>query len=234
MASAPSPQLSELVGITVLSNSKAVIREEVHAFKRQRILEEARILFYERGYTGTTLDAVAERLDMTKQFVYSYYKTKGEILVDICASGARHSLEVVEQALALNASPTNKLKQFAREYSRVICEQQLNVTIYLREEKNLSDQEAETFHELRRAFDKRLSALLNEGMRAGEFNIPDIRLTTLAIGGMIGWATFWYRPQGRLSMPALMDGMMELVLRTVGADKGRDTSSGSEFPSARP
>jgi TetR/AcrR family transcriptional regulator, cholesterol catabolism regulator len=164
---------------------------------------------------------VAERLDMTKQFIYSHYKTKGEILVEICASGARHSLDVVEQALALEVAPTEKLKCFARDYARVICEQQSNVTIYLREEKNLSDSEAQMVHGLRRTFDERLSMLLEEGVRAGEFDIPDIRLTTLAIGGMIGWATFWYRPNGRLSMPDLMDGMMDLVLRTVSAEPYR-------------
>ena len=34
------------------------MREEILAYKRERILEEAVKLIYERGFTGTTLDEI--------------------------------------------------------------------------------------------------------------------------------------------------------------------------------
>ena len=52
------------------------MRDEVKGFKRDRILEAATQLFYERGFTGTTMQAVADRLQVTKPFIYSYFKDK--------------------------------------------------------------------------------------------------------------------------------------------------------------
>ncbi|MBZ0325170.1 MAG: TetR/AcrR family transcriptional regulator, partial [Alphaproteobacteria bacterium] len=53
-------------------SDRGAIREELRAFRKDRILYEAAELFYERGYTGTTLDAIAERLEVTKPFIYYY------------------------------------------------------------------------------------------------------------------------------------------------------------------
>ena len=56
---------------------------------------------------------------------------------------------------------------------------------------------------------------LEEGVAAGVFEIEDVRLTALAIGGMISWAFTWYNPQGRLSTAEICRRMAGLVLRMV-------------------
>jgi len=38
------------------------VRDELRSLKKERVLEAAQKLFYERGYRGTTLDAIAESL----------------------------------------------------------------------------------------------------------------------------------------------------------------------------
>lgn len=68
---------------------------------RRRIQEVALELFLERGYEGTSLREIAERLDVTKAALYYHFKTKEDILVglvesysgplgDIIAWGADH------------------------------------------------------------------------------------------------------------------------------------------------
>ena len=46
------------------------MRAELETFKRERILQEMIELFQERGFRGVTLDALAERLKVTKPFIY--------------------------------------------------------------------------------------------------------------------------------------------------------------------
>ena len=41
---------------------------------------------------------------------------------------------------------------------------------------------------MRRDFDRKLTALLREGIEAGEFHIGDAHMAALAIGGMVSWA----------------------------------------------
>ena len=52
------------------------MREEVQAFKRERILQAAVALFYEHGFTGTTLDDIAHSLGVTKPFIYAHFRSK--------------------------------------------------------------------------------------------------------------------------------------------------------------
>ncbi|MDA7586231.1 TetR/AcrR family transcriptional regulator, partial [Luminiphilus sp.] len=75
------------------------LKHEVTDFKRRRIREEASHLFFQLGYEGTTLDAIAQRLDVTKPFLYTHYANKAELLHDICRTGILQSLAAIEPIL---------------------------------------------------------------------------------------------------------------------------------------
>lgn len=201
-----------------------VFRDEIVEIKRQRILEVARRLFYERGYEATTLDAIADQMEVSKPFLYSYYKNKSEILAEICSSGIHKSIAALDSALAAAGGPTDRLILFVREFTRVVCEEQVNVTIYLQEQKSLPRGTARSINTLRGDFDRRLAGLLREGEAAGELAPDDVDLCALLLGGMIISATFWYRPKGRLSLPELQEAIARQVLRLVGARSLSDSS----------
>jgi len=69
---------------------------------------------------------------------------------------------------------------------------------------------------LRKKFDRVLSNLLSEGVAAGEFELKDVSLAALAIGGMISWAYTWHRPEGRLPLSEMCEQMADLALQMVG------------------
>ena len=55
--------------------------------KREAVLRTAVQLFLEQGYHGTTLNDVAERLNITKPALYNYFRGKDEILFECWAIG---------------------------------------------------------------------------------------------------------------------------------------------------
>jgi AcrR family transcriptional regulator len=198
------------------------IRDEVAALKRERTIAAAVELFYERGYENTTLDAVAERLGVTKPFIYAHFSAKTELLAEICSRGIAASLGAMEEALAAGPAPIARLELLTRRFVGAVIENQKSIAIFAREEKNLLPQDFERISAMRRTFDRRLSALLDEGVVAGEFRIEDPLLASLAIGGLVSWAYVWYRPHGRLTPAELGDGIAKLVLAMVqaGPDDG--------------
>ena len=98
----------------------------------------------------------------------------------------------------------------------MVLSRQANIAIYFREEKNLAPDALAEINALRKKFDRVLSNLLTEGVTAGEFDISDVNLAALAIGGMISWAYTWYRPGGRLTLEQTADHMADLALRMAG------------------
>ncbi len=193
------------------------IRDEIAALKRERIIAAAVELFYERGYENTTLDSVAERLGVTKPFIYAHFPSKSELLAEICARGIASALRAMDSVRTLDMPASGRLAELGRRFVTAVLESQKHIAIFAREEKNLLPADFARISEMRRDFDRKLSALLAEGIERGEFRISDPRLAALAIGGMVSWAYVWYRPAGRLSLADLAEEMSALVLSMVQA-----------------
>jgi AcrR family transcriptional regulator len=193
------------------------MREEILAYKRERILEEAVKLFYERGFTGTTLDDIAAELGVTKPFIYTHFRSKTDLLAALCMPTIELSLEAVSRAAKGTGSPTERLYCAVVDFTQVVLSRQANIAIYFREEKNLSPDALAEINTLRKKFDRVLSKLLAEGAAAGEFDVKDVSLAALAIGGMISWAYTWHRPEGRLALDEMCERMADLALQMVGA-----------------
>jgi AcrR family transcriptional regulator len=193
------------------------MREEILAYKRERILEEAVKLFYERGFTGTTLDDIAAELGVTKPFIYTHFRSKTDLLAAICTPTIELSLDAVTRGAKASGSPTERLHRAIVDFTQVVLSRQANIAIYFREEKNLSPEALGEINALRKRFDRVLSKLLADGVAAGEFDIKDVSLAALAIGGMISWAYTWHRPEGRLPLEAMCERMAAMALQMVGA-----------------
>ena len=123
------------------------LKAELAQFKRRRIREEASHLFYRHGYEGTTIDAIADKLQVTKPFIYSYYKNKGEILYDIAKLGITLSLEALERCLVIPGSSWDQLKlvvdegrALRREIPYRMLFTRVNPAIATRDEKEIRSQ----------------------------------------------------------------------------------------------
>jgi AcrR family transcriptional regulator len=193
------------------------MREEISAYKRDRILEEAVELFYERGFSGTTLDDIAGKLGVTKPFIYTHFRSKVELLEAICRPTIEMSLDAIAQAAQQPGTPSERLFNGIVNFSKVVLQRRANIAVYFREEKHLSEAGLAEINALRKRFDRVLSELLEEGARAGEFTIVDTRVAALAIGGMVSWAYTWYQPRGRLPIEELGRKLARFTLQMVGA-----------------
>lgn len=192
------------------------IRLEIAALKRSRILVAAAELFYAQGYEHTTLDAVGERLGVTKPFIYAHFSSKTEILAEICAQGIGKSLEAIDGVLSLDLPPVEKLEELCRRFVEAVLVSQMHIAIFTREEKHLAHEDYLRISNMRRDFDRKLRQLLEEGAAQGVFSIRDPRMAALSIGGMVSWAYVWYRPKGRLQLNEVAEEMTRLILAMVG------------------
>jgi TetR/AcrR family transcriptional regulator of autoinduction and epiphytic fitness len=74
-------------------------REQAQA-TRHAVLEAARVLFIERGYVATTIDAIAARASVAPETVYAVFGTKRSLLselVDVSIAGGDLARPIFEQ-----------------------------------------------------------------------------------------------------------------------------------------
>lgn len=205
------------VSTSVKASAKAKeLRSEVQEFKRRRILEEARELFFAQGYESTTLDSIAESLRVTKPFLYSYFRNKSEILNAICEIGIKESLAALEEVLALSLSPAEKLRMIVERVTTIVIRDQKYVVVYNREEKNLEAAEHKALIDMRKSFDQKLAKLLEEGNAADEFHVDRPRMLAVSISGMVTWSATWFRTRASYTVTDVVIHMIETVDRMVG------------------
>ena len=213
----PAARVGSARALAGKPNAPEDIRDAVSRLKRERIIATAVELFYNNGLSNTTLEVVADQMNVTKPFIYSHFKSKSELLAEICSRGIRASLDALNNAVASAGSPTDKLALLARDFMLAVLSNQAHIAIYNREEKHLSPADSDSINNMRREFDRKFCALLKEGEATGEFVVDDVQLTSLAIGGIVSWSYVWYRPNGRLMPAETADRVADLVLSMVQA-----------------
>ena len=79
-----------MMGEVKTQHAKPTARREKAAATRRRIIDAATQLFSEKGYAGTTMQAIADQAGVAVQTVYFVFHTKGELLRQLLlAAGGR-------------------------------------------------------------------------------------------------------------------------------------------------
>jgi AcrR family transcriptional regulator len=210
------------------------IRDAVWRLKRETIVAAAVDIFYNKGYAKTTLEEVADAIHVTKPFIYSHFKSKHDLLAEICSRALIVSHDALKRASELSGTPSEKLAVIARDFMYSLLTHQAHSVIYSREEKELDPDVSKTINQLRRDFDHRLEQVIAAGVATGEFVVEDVNLAALSIIGIVAWSQFWYRPGGRLTKEETADGVATLVMSMVGVRAKRSARASSATRVATP
>jgi AcrR family transcriptional regulator len=197
------------------------VRDAVSKLKRESIVAAAVAIFYHKGYAKTTLEEVADAMGVTKPFIYSHFSSKHDLLAEICRRAVQFSHEAFSRGEERKGKPSVRLHAMAEEFMLSLLTNQAHSVIYSREEKELHPEVAASINQMRRDFDHRLEAVIAEGVALGEFEVPDVALAALSIIGIVAWAQFWFRPDGRMTREQIASGVADMVLPMVGFKKRR-------------
>jgi AcrR family transcriptional regulator len=194
---------------------ETMMRSQVRDFKRERVLEEATKLFYERGFQGSSIDAIAERLNVTKPFIYTYFDSKHALLVAIYERAVSDLNAGVNKIFSADRAPEEQLELLVKFYVRQNIESRELTAIFLNEERNLSPEILAEIREEHREFDRKLTNLIRKGIRSGVFQVEDAGLASLSISGLVRWVHRWYNHNGRLNTDEICQSLATLALNLV-------------------
>jgi AcrR family transcriptional regulator len=192
------------------------IKPDVVAYKKARILEEASALFFDKGYDIATLEMLADRLHVTKPFLYTYFRNKSDILAAVCAVGVTESLNALEVVADVPGTPAERLRAALEEVARIIIKRIDYIVVYQREIMNLERSEAQRIIRLRHEFDLRIARLIEDCQKAGQVTIDDAPAMSVWIGGLLVWIPNCYRPGSRRSADEVVEQAVQACLRLVG------------------
>jgi AcrR family transcriptional regulator len=192
------------------------MRDEIREFKRDRILEETLKLFYERGFQGTSIDSIAEILNVTKPFIYTYFQNKHALLEALYERATENLIAGVDEIFGLDLPPEELLRRLVEFYVRQNVDNRELTAIFLNEERNLPEERLNQLRQQNRSFDHKLTDLIRKGIKSQVFVVEDATVASMSISGMVRWVHRWFDPNGRLRVADLCRQMSVLALNMVG------------------
>ncbi len=195
--------------------------------RREAILRSVANVLKNSRLSSLTIKQVADELGMTKGNLYYYFKDKQDILYHCHMRSMEVSMRALADALALGRTPGEKLNILLVRHIRGIIDDGFGGILQTNLEKIRPSQRKQYIGK-RDEFERGVRQLIEEGVRTGEFECPDVKLAGFAILGGINWIPKWYRPSGPSTSEEISEQMAAYYIG--GLRRGANAVARSKAP----
>jgi AcrR family transcriptional regulator len=185
---------------------------------RTRILESAARSFREKGFEETTFGDVAHELGLQRESLYYHFNSRDEIAAQLLRDAWKSTDRRVRDAVSDGPpDPWSRLVSAVGAHLGSLLQSTTDGTglvhVLARVPKEIR---AESLG-YQRSYMRFWRDLLRDAVDAGRIR-ADIRVgtTALILVNAMNWSVEWYRPAGRLTLQALVDQFLTMVLEGLG------------------
>jgi AcrR family transcriptional regulator len=187
--------------------------------RRQEIVQVAAGVFREKGFNEATLNDIAERLDTDRASLYYYVRNKEEILQEIVRGVLTENVAVAERVQAQDATGAEKLAALIQDMVLSFDRNYPHMYVFIEDFPRISRQQSKWARDIlgfTRRFESIVSDILTEGQADGSVRpeLP-VRISALAVFGMVNWTHRWYRPGSEHSAEAIAETLASIFLHGV-------------------
>jgi AcrR family transcriptional regulator len=223
------------------------LQEEREEWRRREfrrcILSAAEKVIVAKGYSALTMDDVAREAQFSKATLYHYFRSKGELLLEILGHFFEEFEQEVQKISRLRLSAREKLRRGIRFYLR-FTEEKENISRMLMMDRSFMEKmnifiaaENKLTSEVDRRFITKMKAkrkdildgvskILEEGMASGEFRKMDVAAAGIFLESLLqGYSHVRFWPDQRYSVKEATEIIQEFFLQ--GIEKKDGTAKGA-------
>lgn len=197
---------------------------EVGPDSARRLLIAAVDAFAARGYHGTSTRDIADRAGLSPAGVYVHFASKEDLFYRITLIGHQQTLRNAQRAAAeAGPGPAERLHAVIGAQAAWQARHHTTARVVEYDLPALSPEHYREISALRRRIAALVRGILADGVRAGEFDLPDTDGTALALLSMVTDVARWYPSNSRQSPDQLGKLYADLALRMAaphGAARG--------------
>ncbi|MEO1188376.1 MAG: TetR/AcrR family transcriptional regulator [Pseudomonadota bacterium] len=199
---------------------RPVILEEKLRRKR-KILATAAGLFTKHGFERTTVQMIADAIDINVALIYYYFPNKQALLFGFLEEILEKLLDSTRKAIAeCEQTPVERLRAFVRAHVLLQAEIFKSSAIYTMRSLVLTGDKNKDYNERLNGLEREnyndLVSIIDEGIKSGEFHVVDKTATAFAILALSEHYNHWFKEGGRLTTETVADINATLSLRMLG------------------
>lgn len=179
------------------------------------ILDAAQAVFCEKGYDDAVVAEIAARLGVVEGTVFKYFPTKRELLVRVLERWYLRMSTDYSADLAGVEGARARLRLLVWRHLRSLRDNPQLCRLMFREVRAGADYRGSRLHELNRTYTGLLTAVIEDGVKAGEFRagLPVRLIRDMVFGGIEHHAWNYLQGRGRLDVDAVTKGIMVILDR---------------------
>ncbi len=202
---------------TMTATPMPAARRPAAGVSAQRLMDAAVDAFADNGFHATSTRDIAKRANMSPAGIYVHFASKQDLLFQLCRRGHALALEIVTTAREGAHTPPAQLVAIVSAFARWHAEQFRTARIVQYEFPHLTPEHRDEILAMRKKIDAVVKEVLRAGVSSGDFDVPDLAVTTLALQSLAIDVARWYEPGIRRTPEAIGTASGELALRLVRA-----------------
>jgi AcrR family transcriptional regulator len=174
-------------------------------------------LLADRSYQGMNLRLLASKLGLQAGSLYNYIESKQQLLFWLMKDTTEKLLHGFENMIAEIRDPADQMRKFIAYHVAYHIANRKESSVLMTEMHYLTSQNYRAVKQLQRRYTDEVQAIVERGVAAGEFNLPDVRIATFVLLQMLTSIAQWYSPRGRLTVDELIAVYTDLSFAMLGA-----------------
>jgi len=191
------------------------LTEKVQALRRTEIAQIASRLFFEKGFSETSVREIAEAAGVGKSTLYDYFSTKDDILLTYFENEIQTITQIAEGINQLKLPAYEKLSQLMQAHLAYLL---ANKQFYLRltvEMQRLSLESQQRMQVSRHGYQDLICRLIESGIQEGSFRPVDPYLVMRIILASLTPVVFSTRPSA--SPEQMLATALDIILKGIQA-----------------
>lgn len=181
-------------------------RDLQHELKRMAILKTAARLFNQRGFRETSLNDLADELQVTKPTLYYYIENKEDILFQCLLTAITKLLEEIEEIQNSDLLGIDKLVRFIHVFTSVF-DDEFGRCVSSPGPEPLSAKYLDQINPLYTELDSATRNIVESGIKDGSLRQCNPKIITFTMLGAIQWMTRWYQIEGEMTTKEVAEEM---------------------------
>jgi TetR/AcrR family transcriptional regulator, cholesterol catabolism regulator len=179
---------------------------------RDEIVLASAQIFSKKGFHATSMQDIAEAVNLQKGSLYHHITSKQEILVEVLDRALELLIERMEDVLKCPLPPDERLRKAMQVYLGTMLDHRDLAAVLLLEHRSLEPEFLARHPPRRDRFERLWRDFIQEGLDQGIFCCPDPVMSARAVLGVMNWTITWYRPEGSLSPSMISEQFADLLL----------------------
>ena len=183
---------------------------------RETVIDAALQVFAQRGFHGASMRGIAGVARTSQSNLYNYFDSKDGLLAFVLESTAAEIAHSLESAVGqAGEDPVARLRAAVAAYVDFVIEKPRASTVGITEFRYLAGDARQSVVVERDRTEAVFRAVVEDGMRAGDFQVLDVGFATRAVVTLCNSMSGWYRPDGDLTRDDIVVRQVDLALGLV-------------------